>query len=441
MRAKFLHFSDCHLGYQQYGSKHRFNDFSRAFMSIINTAIAEKVDFVVLAGDLFQKRAIDALTLNSAMLGLEKLARAQIPCIAVEGNHELAYYNEAIGWLRFLAERDLLILLHPTFNSGKPELQPYTRRQGAYFDPVPGLRVYGLRYMGSSTSAAFEAMTAALAEAPHDGVEYRLFIAHTGVEGVLPGQAGGLTHAQLAPLRPHVDYLALGHVHKPFTFDNWVYNAGSPETCSMEEAAWTDRGYYLVEVDTGRARENGDPAHVARLYANGRRPFHRLHFKVDHCTSPVDLVDRCESFINRRIADLGISVNGDSTQGPVVELYLSGVLPFDRSGLDMDRLKTLVEEKFNPLLSHVKNGTQTSEFAVDADDGLDRGQLERQIVGDLLSRDVRFRGQSAEWTELTLSLKDLALTGADPDTILDELSTQMTRLTALTGTPAQPSSP
>jgi DNA repair protein SbcD/Mre11 len=435
VRAKFLHFSDCHLGYQQYGSKHRFNDFSRAFMSIINTAIAEKVDFVVLAGDLFQKRAIDALTLNSAMLGVEKLARAKIPCIAVEGNHELAYYNEAIGWLRFLAERDLLILLHPTFDRGKPDLQPYTRRQGAYIDPIPGVRVYGLRYMGSSTPAAFEGMTAALAEAPQDGIDYRLLIAHTGVEGVLSGQSGGLSHAQLAPLRPHVDYLALGHVHKPFTFDNWIYNAGSPETCSMEEVAWTDRGYYLVEVDTGRARENGDAAHVATLRANQRRAFHRLHFKVDHCTSPVDLFDRCESYITRRIADLGFMSNGDATQGPVVELYLSGVLPFDRSGLDMEQLKSLVEEKFNPLLCHVKNGTQTSDFAIDADDGLDRRQLERQIIGELLERDTRFRGQSAEWTNLTLNLKELALTAADPDTILEELSAQMTRLAALPGTP------
>ncbi len=126
MRTKFLHFSDCHLGYRQYNSKDRFNDFGRAFMDVINTAIDERVEFVILAGDLFQKRSIDALTLNSAMRGLERLARAKIPCIAVEGNHELAYFNEAIGWLRFLAERELLFLLHPTLGEGKASLRPVT---------------------------------------------------------------------------------------------------------------------------------------------------------------------------------------------------------------------------------------------------------------------------------------------------------------------------
>ncbi len=113
MRAKFLHFADCHLGYRQYNSVERANDFARAFFAVIDVAIQEKVDFVVLAGDLFQKRAIDALTLNQAVKGLERLRDKGIPCIAVEGNHELAYFSESIGWVRFLALNDLVILLNP----------------------------------------------------------------------------------------------------------------------------------------------------------------------------------------------------------------------------------------------------------------------------------------------------------------------------------------
>jgi DNA repair protein SbcD/Mre11 len=433
VRAKFLHFSDCHLGYQQYGSKIRFTDFTRAFMSIVNTAITEKVDFVVLAGDLFQKRSIDALTLNNAMRGLEKLAQARIPCIAVEGNHELAYYKEAIGWLRFLAERDLLVLLHPTFTDGKPDLEPYSRRQGAYFDPLPGLRVFGLRYLGSSTSSAVESMAAALDAHPKDGVEYTIFLAHTGVEGVLPGHSGGLTHAQLAPLHPHVDYLALGHVHKPFTFDDWIYNAGSPETCSMEEVAWTDRGYYLVDVDTAGSRSNGEAAHQATLRANPRRPFYRLYVKTDHCSSPADLQEHCRRYVWQRASDLGIDGVADPEHAPVVELRLAGVLPFDRSGLDLESLRIMVEERFNPLICQIKNATQSTDFGVDADEQLDRRQLERQIIGELLDRDVRFRGQSGEWAELTLELNRLALAGADPDAIVEELSAQVVRLNSRNG--------
>ena len=51
MKARFLHFADCHIGYRQYNNRERFNDFGRAFISVIDVAVAEKVDFVILAGD------------------------------------------------------------------------------------------------------------------------------------------------------------------------------------------------------------------------------------------------------------------------------------------------------------------------------------------------------------------------------------------------------
>ena len=166
MRAKFLHFADCHLGYRQYNSVERANDFARAFFAVIDVAIQEKVDFVVLAGDLFQKRAIDALTLNQAVKGLERL-------------------RESIGWVRFLALNDLVILLNPKTEEEGFELKPYSRREGAYIEPKPGLRVYGLGYKGSSTAVAIEKYAEAIAKQPKEGIEYTLFIAHAGVEEAL----------------------------------------------------------------------------------------------------------------------------------------------------------------------------------------------------------------------------------------------------------------
>ena len=93
MKTRFLHCADIHLGYLQYGLKERFNDFAAAFNAVIDKAIGEysprrdgrripfdedlqgPVDFVILAGDLFHKRSIDALTLNQAMRALRDLRR------------------------------------------------------------------------------------------------------------------------------------------------------------------------------------------------------------------------------------------------------------------------------------------------------------------------------------------------------------------------------
>ena len=409
MRATFLHMADCHLGYRQYNSRERQNDFTRAYLEIIDAAIAKKVDFVLLAGDLFEKRAIDPLTLVHAINGLERLKEAGIPCLAVEGNHELAYFRDSIGWVRFLAERELLTLLNPQIDGDQVGLPPCDRHGGAYLEPVPGLRVYGMRYLGSATAAVVQRMAEALEAVHRQEVEYTVFIAHVGVEGVIDRAGGALSHRELAPLRPHVDYLALGHIHKPYEFDDWIYNPGSPETNSLTEADWPKRGYYLVEVDT-----EAEPKHRPVLHANPRRAFVRLFFKVDECETPAQLAEACLGYVARQRRQF-------MGKEPVVELRLSGVLPFDRGALRLDLIERLIEEQYQPLLCFVRDETRAAEFAVEDDQQLSRPALERRIISDLLDRDNRFRARSSEWTELALAIKQLAVSGASADAILEEL--------------------
>ncbi|MEZ4729465.1 MAG: DNA repair exonuclease [Caldilineaceae bacterium] len=425
MQARFLHLADCHLGKWQYNHKERYNDFGRAFHHIVDTAIDANVDFVVLAGDLFEKRSIDALTLNQAMRGLERLKARKIPCLAVEGNHERVFFSEQVGWLKFLALHDLLILLDTPFEHGVAQLSPYTNRNGSYVQPVPGLRVHGLRYLGASTATAIEAYAQALEQHPKEEIDYTIFVAHAGVEGVLPDQ-GGLSHRQWSVLRPHVDYLALGHIHKPYSFDNWIYNPGSPESCSVTEAEWDERGYFLVTVNTTDISAD-QPKHSATLHANPRRKFFRFTFKTDLLQSPADLYERCGEFLQRKARDLEVQRLAPS-QRPVVELQLSGVLPFARSALDLEALEALVQENFAPLVGLVKNFTRTPEIAVDSAELLSRAELERKVMTELLERDVRFRPQSEAWASLALTLKQMAVNGANADAILHELSSQITAI-------------
>lgn len=450
MKARFLHVADCHLGYKQYNRSERFDDFARAFLAIVDVAIAENVDFVILAGDLFQKRAIDALTLDQATRILGRLKDAGIPCIAIEGNHELSYYDEFLGWVQFLARQELLILLSPRFEDGTPILTPYKRYSGAYIDPVPGLRVYGLKYMGASTARMFaayaEALDAAQSEASASDIEYTIFVAHTGVEGVLSSDSGGLSHRQLAVLKPHVNYLALGHIHKPFDIDGWVYNPGSPETCSLTEAAWPERGYYLVEVDTeadfgsesdtmmehaDKDSEDGDDPqadrpqrHLATLHSNPRRPFLRYEIKVDHHTSPEALFEYAEEFLIRKARDIGSGEESSvaTDEAPVVELMLSGVLPFERSDLDLRALEEVLHQHFHPLYAVVRNATRIPNREITIDEKLTRAELEKQVLSALFTEDARYSDENEEWAQLAIALKNQAVGGGDAETMLKTLA-------------------
>src|SRR5579864_5519467 len=288
MKASFMHIADTHLGYEQYGVRERFNDFSRAFWDIIDDALYREADFLVIAGDLFHKRAIDALTLIHAIEGLKKLKAKNIPVIAIEGNHDRSYYREGISWLQFLCHEQYLKLLIPRMRDGAPVIAPWEQSTmaGSHVDILDGkVRVYGLPWQGSSTVRTIEGMAQALEAAREAeeavGIEYRLLMMHTGLDGIVPRVQGLPTMSQFQLLRPHVDYLALGHVHKPFEFHDWMYNPGSTETCGAEEAAWEDRGYYFVEIDTGSAAQaNGTDGttlkHRATHLISKRRPFARL---------------------------------------------------------------------------------------------------------------------------------------------------------------------
>ena len=408
MKCKFLHLADVHLGYQQYNHKERFNDFGRAFLHIMDQAVAQQVDFVLLGGDLFQKRAVDPPTLLQAIEGLRRLKEAGIPVVAVEGNHERAHYRDVFSWMDFLADQGYLALLNPTIREGKVTLTPWDGVSGAYLDLLDGVRVYGVKYYGASTGRVVEGLVEALADMDHRNVEYVILMMHAGLEGVLPYYSATLTHSQIAPLRQYVDYLALGHIHKPFEREGWIYNPGSPETCGMDEAAWPDRGYYLVEVDTGQPLK-----HTARLVRNPRRPFLRLSLNVERYEDPEALYAAVERFAEQEAA------HQRPDHRPVVELTLEGVLLFHHHELDPGRLQAAVKTAFEPLLVRITNRTVPAEYQVGGDESKPRAELEREVIQDLVERDARYRPDAADWTELIRDIKRLALEGTSPEGIVE----------------------
>lgn len=444
MKTRFLHCADIHLGYLQYGHKDRFNDFAAAFNAVVDKAtgvyqprqdkqilcfdeeIEGPVDFVILAGDLFHKRAIDALTLNQAMRALRRLRDAGIPCVAVEGNHERAYYEDTIGWMKFLALQDLIILLDAEIEEDGFELHPWDakRRHGAYYEPKPGVRVYGLRYYGASTGVAINSYVAALAALPKDDVEYSIFVTHAGVEGEMDDKAGGVAFRQWTGLRNHIDYVALGHFHKPFILDCWIHNPGSPEACSISESIWSPRGYLVVDVDTATPLdENGN--HQRTVQGNPpRRAFRQYSYKTDHAQSLDDLMAQLTEFVERKARDLAMELAASrlETTPPVIELYLTGVLPFERRLLDIGAIEMMVRKAFQPLVAQVKSLLQSADFAIDSGEAPTRVELEQNVFSSLFGRDVRFAGNAARWTQAALSLRQMALSGAPPDAILDELA-------------------
>jgi DNA repair exonuclease SbcCD nuclease subunit len=438
MQAVFVHTADNHLGYEQYGVKERFNDFARAFRAIVDDAILRRADLFIIAGDLFNKRAIDALTLMQAQDALQQLRDAGIPAVAIEGNHDRSYYRDGVSWLEFLCWQGLLTVLNPYVRDGSPDLKPWNQQEmrGAYIDLKGGaLRVYGLPWYGASTARVMrslaEQLAAQRAEEDAAGVEYRVLLLHTGVEGIVPALHGLPQRADFEPLHGLVDYVALGHVHKNYCIDDWLYNPGSSETWGAEESAW-DRGYYVVHIDTDTP--TGEPRQTAEHIVNPRRPFLRLLFSVEGYQDPAALYEGFERHCRSKFREYSAIERPTAGKEPVVDVLLTGVLSFDATAIDRARLEEIVQQMFHPLVVRVHDSTRDNAWEMEDDDGLDGNdrstwqQLEVHIFEELLERDARYQQRAGEWAKLVATLKQMALGGESGEQIIQKLRDERSRL-------------
>ena len=425
MDIRFFHVADVHLGNFQYQNKERYNDFDKAFVGIIEMAIAERVDAVLIAGDVFHKRSIDALTLYQAKHAFGMLKTAGIPAIVIEGNHDKAHYRDAqVSWLNFLSWSGELILLATTNAGSELHFAPWSpeTKQGGYYDLPGGVRVYGVPWYGGSTAAIMgrvgDELRRVAEDEVHAGVRYRALMLHTGVDGVVPNLHGLPTRTQFDPLRGLVDYIALGHVHKPYAFDDWLYNPGSTETVSAEESAWK-RGYYDVTVHLDDA--DAAPHHTARHIVNKQRPFLRWSFVVDDLASPEVLVARFTAWCVEHAANADRAAQQFGGP-PVIDIALNGTLAFDPGGLERRALEDVVRRTMPALHVILRNLFNAVDFVpesseLDGRNEATRQELELRVFRDLLARDARYAPTADQWAKVVAELKQHALGDEDPATI------------------------
>jgi len=233
-----------------------------------------------------------------------------------------------------------------------------------------------------------------------------------------------------------VDYLALGHVHKPYEFDGWIYNPGSTETWGAEEVAW-ERGYYFVEIDTDAPSASGDwegaQRHRAVHLINKRRPFVRYELRVDGLGEPNALYERLEDYCQREAHK-----HEEDDLRPVVQIHLVGTLGFDAGSLDTAYMEELIGNYFRPLHVRVDNNTNDQDYVSEGDsiDGRDRStwhELERRIFEELLSRDSRYLPTKEQWSVVLAELKQMALQKEDPEGIAQYLRDKRAALFGLQG--------
>jgi DNA repair exonuclease SbcCD nuclease subunit len=422
---RFLHIADIHLGCRRYNLEERTKDFFRAWYDVIeNHAIPNKIDFLLIAGDFFDRRNIDPQAMNHAIAGLERLKDAGIPVVVIEGNHDQRDAVSDHSWMRSLSEWGFIKLLEPTRDDeGHLALVPWNEeeRSGSYID-IAGARIFGSHWYGASATAAIPILADALRRASIDG-RFNILMLHTDVEGQTNRPIPAVPVAKLKELKQLVGYVALGHTHKRFDLDGWAFNPGSLEPTSIDEYK-EERGAFLVEVDEAH--------NVTYTYINDyvQRPFQRLSFDVSGIEDAEAVHSGAMSMIEREARK---HVSGSDSPAPIIEVNLRGQLGFKNSLLQINRLRDEAREATGALHVMIRNQSVPVEYAIAA--GLDaqapRHERERRIIEDLIARDNRYKSRAHEMAELVIEAKRQALGNETPDKILELISQKLDQSNAV----------
>lgn len=415
--TKFLHISDIHLGIKRYGLEERTVDFFKAWQTCLQKyAIEENVDFVLIGGDLFDRRQIDPQAANHAIAMLEQLKMAGIPVFAIEGNHDQRETGSKFSWLRSLSKWRFFHLVEPDQDNGQIVYKPWNeeKHEGGYID-CKDVRIFGSRWYGVTTGNVLPQLHEAIRPNLREGA-YNVMMLHTEVEGQLNRPIPALSTNKLLQLKNGIDYLALGHIHKNFAIDNWAFNPGSLEAATIDEYKET-RGAYLVELKDGKIQ-----ARLVQDYQ--KRPFDFSDFDLSEFPSPDEAAKALTEFLIKKCPSKSIEL--EKEKKPIIELTLTGRLAFKSSLMKLEEIKAQVKDTTDVLEIIFRNETIPNEYAVAANlgSGTPKAERELQVLKDLVAQNPLYRERANNLANLILEMKRLTLAGEKSEKLLETLEQQ-----------------
>ena len=324
----------------------------RAWANIVDLALAEQVDFFLVAGDAFEHANRTLRGQLAFRDGLARLAVARIPSFVVTGNHDpLSGWEPSVTWPE-LAHR---------FPANDVTARPALR------DGEEIARVHGISYHTRDITTNLARRFHREADSP-----FAVGLLHANVGGL--ADAANYAPCSVGDLQASgMDYWALGHIHRHQVVaaerPTAVY-CGNPQ--GRDPGETDPRGCYLVRVDdAGRAHPEFRAVDVVR--------WQLLGVPIGDLATEEALVDAVATAVDeaRIAADRSIVARVTLTgRGP---LHASLAKPGLRDDVRISAQERLgIAEPFGWLES-VRDATRP---AID----LEARRKSEDFVGDLLRR-------------------------------------------------------
>jgi len=226
---KFAHMGDCHLGGWRQPELRQLN--LESFRFAINEIIKEKLDFVLIAGDLFDNPYPPIDTIKETFQEFRKLKDAKIPVFLTAGSHDYSATGksfldvlEKAGFAKNVfkfEERNNSIILQPTLFKNTA-IYGYPGRKS-------GLEVKDIERIKLQDSPGL----------------FKILMLHTSIRDAVKTLPIPAVNQDSLPA---VDYLALAHLHIKYNKLNRVY-CGPTFPNNYEELEELQGGSFYI-IDT-----------------------------------------------------------------------------------------------------------------------------------------------------------------------------------------------
>ena len=232
---RFVHCADLHLGSRFKGVSVRdpamgeamTESVFRSFSRIVDLAISERADFMVIAGDAFDESTITPATRHRFV---SELSRLGIPCFIARGNHDP----------------------HTDWESSIPypsNVHEFgTEPERLRLEGLDGVEIVGVSFADWHEERNLPSMISGSQDA------FTVACLHCDVDSV--GAQYDYSPCRLSDMVGRgVDYWAIGHVHKRAVLSEnpFVVYPGNIQGRKIKESG--EKGCYLVTVEDGRVSE------------------------------------------------------------------------------------------------------------------------------------------------------------------------------------------
>ena len=213
---KFAHLADLHIGKKLNGIS-LLEDQRYVLNQVVDIVKKEKVDGILLAGDIYQtsQPSSEALSLFDEFLG--NLVKANIPCYMISGNHDseqrIAYFSRLI--------RKANVFTNELFNGTIQTIKVEDEYGELHIHLLPFIKPIDLKkyYPDEKIDTYQKMMELVIASSNIDYSQRNILLCHQFITGAVTSDSEVFAIGTLDNINHQVfenfDYVALGHLHHP----------------------------------------------------------------------------------------------------------------------------------------------------------------------------------------------------------------------------------